>query len=101
MTIFNVEIFGEHIEEFLSLCKEQKKEWILKYTNQKNETLIDEFINNPNISKECKCLNCGKNGNKSERVPKTVAEGDESISTSGNDTKNSVKRQRKTKGKKD
>ena len=97
MEIFGKQIFGDDAKAWLKLCKEQKKEWILKYTNQKNESLIDEFINNPNISKECKCLNCGKNGNKSSGISKTVAEGVEPISTSGNDTKNSTKRQRKSK----
>jgi hypothetical protein len=101
MEIFGKHIFGDDAKAWLKQCKEQKKQWILKYTNQRNEVLIDEFINNPNISKECKCLNCGKNGNKSERVSKAVAESVESISTSGNDTKNSVKRQRKPKAKKD
>ena len=100
MEIFGKHIFGSDTDQFLKLCKEKKKEWILKYTNQKNESIIDEFINNPKITKECKCLNCGKHGNKSGRISKTVAEGIEPISNSGNDTKNSVKRQRKPKTKK-
>lgn len=61
MEIFGKHIFGNDAEAWLKLCKDQKKEWILKYTNQTNEALIDEFINNPKISKECKCLDCGKN----------------------------------------
>jgi len=101
MEIFGKQIFGDDEKAWLKLCKESKKEWILKYTNQKNESLIDEFINNPNISKECKCLNCGKNGNKSGGISKAVTEGVESVSITRNDTKGSTKRQRKSKAKKD
>jgi hypothetical protein len=100
MDIFGKHIFGDDAKAWINLCKESKKEWILKYTSQKNETLIDEFINNPNISKECKCLNCGKNGNKSNGVSKKVTEGAESVSITGNDTKGSTKRQRSVKTKK-
>ena len=63
MEIFGKHIFGTDADAWLKLCKDQKKEWILKHTNQTDETLIDEFIKNPKISKECKCLDCGKNGN--------------------------------------
>jgi hypothetical protein len=100
MDIFGKHIFGDDAKAWINLCKESKKEWILKYTNQKNESLIDEFINNPNISKECKCLNCGKNGNKSNGVSKKVTEGTESVSITRNDTKGSTKRQRSVKAKK-
>jgi hypothetical protein len=101
MEIFGKHIFGSDAEQFLKLCKEDKKKWIEKYTTQKNESIIDEFINSPNISKDCKCLNCGKNGNKSVGISKEVAESTESISASRVDTKNSVKRQHKSKAKKD
>lgn len=100
MDIFGKHIFGDDAKAWINLCKESKKEWILKYTSQRNESLIDEFINNPNISKECKCLNCGKNGNKSSGVSKAVAESTESVIITGNDTKNSAKRQRSVKAKK-
>jgi hypothetical protein len=101
MEIFGKHIFGSDAEQFLKLCKEDKKKWIAKYTTQKNESIIDEFINSPNISKDCKCLNCGKHGDKSVGISKEIAESTESISTSRLDTKNSVKRQRKSKTKKD
>ena len=63
--ILSLEIFGKVIfffffEAWLKLCKEQKREWILAHTNQKNKALIAEFINNPSISKDCKCSDCGK-----------------------------------------
>lgn len=100
MNVFEKQLFGEDAKAWLKLSKESKKEWILKYTSQRNESLIDEFINNPNISKECKCLNCGKNGNKSSGISKKVTEGVESVSITGNDTKSSTKRQRSVKAKK-
>ena len=66
MEIFGKHLFGSDAEQFLKLCKDKKKEWILKRTSQTDETLIDEFINNPSISKECKCMDCGKNKNKKD-----------------------------------
>jgi hypothetical protein len=82
MEIFGKHIFGNDAKAWLKLCKEQKKEWILKYTKQSNETLIDEFINNPNISKECKCLDCGKNKvNESNGISKEVEQSNEIVST--------------------
>jgi hypothetical protein len=92
MEIFGKHIFGTDAEQWLKLCKEQKKEWILKYTNQKDENLIDEFVKNPKISKECKCLDCGKNGNISKRVSEEVKVGNENNSTSGNGKRRANKR---------
>jgi len=60
MEIFNVQIFGEDAQEWLKLCKEQKVEWILKHTNQTNLDVINEFVLNPKITKDCKCMDCGK-----------------------------------------
>jgi hypothetical protein len=69
MQIFNLEIFGSDSEQWLNLPKEQKKEWILKYTNQKDESAIDEFILNPKITKDTHCLDCRS---KKEKI--TIAE---------------------------
>jgi hypothetical protein len=94
MEIFGKHIFGTDADAWLRLCKEQKKEWILKYTNQKDENLIDEFVKNPKISKECKCLDCGKNGNISKRVSEEVEVGNENNSTSGNGKRRASKRRK-------
>jgi hypothetical protein len=94
MEIFGKHIFGTDADAWLKLCKEQKKEWILKYTNQKDENLIDEFVKNPKISKECKCLDCGKNGNISKRVSEEVEVGNENNSTSGNGKRRASKRRK-------
>ena len=101
MEIFGKHIFGTDAEQWLKLCKEQKKEWILKYTNQKNENLIDEFVKNPKISKECKCLDCGKNGNISKRVSEEVATVTEPIDNEEPSATNSIKRRKKVKGAED
>ena len=69
MEIFDKQIFGKDAEGWLKLCKEEKKEWILKYTNQKDENLINQFVLNPKITKDCQCLNCGK-----EKVKTNVME---------------------------
>lgn len=98
MEIFGKHIFGTDADAWLRLCKEQKKEWILKYTNQKDEKLIDEFVKNPKISKECKCLDCGKNGNISKRVSEEVATVTEPIDNAELSTTNRTKRRKKVKG---
>jgi hypothetical protein len=101
MEIFGKHIFGNDAKAWLKLCKEQKKEWILKYTKQSNETLIDEFINNPNISKECKCLDCGKNKvNESNGILKENATVIEPIEVGADSSGDSVKRQPKSKRRK-
>jgi hypothetical protein len=101
MEIFGKHIFGTDADAWLKLCKEQKKEWILKYTNQKDETLIDEFVKNPKISKECKCLDCGKNGNISKRVSEEVATVTEPIDNEELSATNRTKRRKKVKGAED
>jgi hypothetical protein len=101
MEIFGKHIFGSDAEQWLKLCKEQKKEWVFKYTNQTDETLIDEFIKNPKITKECKCLDCGKNGNISETISDEVATDTEQINDGIVSKRNSIKRQRKIKTAKD
>ena len=110
MVIFNKEIFGEDAEWFLNQCCKGKRKWILENTNVTDENLIKEFLESKTIKESVGCLKCGKldetvlnnfkNGNKSSGISKEDAEGTESVSTSGNDTKNSVKRQRKSKTKK-
>lgn len=98
MEIFGKHIFGTDADDWLKLCKDKKKEWILKHTNQTDETLIDEFVKNPKISKECKCLDCGKNGNISKRISKEVATATEPINNEKLSTANSTKRRKKIEG---
>ena len=72
MEIFSVHIFGEDAQNWLKLCKQEKKDWILKYTLQKDETVINEFISNPSITKDCKCTDCGKPKEVSLKPKKTI-----------------------------
>jgi hypothetical protein len=86
MEIFGRHIYGADAEQFCNLSKEAKKEWILKYTDQRNESIIEEFISNPINKKDCGC-GCGGNKqndvNISETIPNETAIGNENISASG------------------
>jgi hypothetical protein len=94
MEVFGKHIFGNDADKWLKLCKESKIEWILKNTNQTDNNLINEFINNPKISKECKCLDCGKNGNISKTISTKVATDTEQVNDGIVSERNSIKRQR-------
>lgn len=59
MQIFNLQIFGEDKDYWLLQTAEWKVEWIRNNTNQQNDSIIEEFINNPKISKDKICLTCG------------------------------------------
>jgi hypothetical protein len=75
MRIFNVEINGKDAQWFCNLTKEQKYTWILKNTNQTNESLIADFLSktlNPN--KKEYCVEC--RGNKQKvSIAKIVEDG--------------------------
>jgi hypothetical protein len=60
MNIFDKHIFGDDAKQWMELSVEDKVEWIRKYTNQQDDAIIEEFINNPNISKDKICLTCGE-----------------------------------------
>jgi hypothetical protein len=66
MTIFNLQIFGEDAEQWLLMPIEDKVEWIRKYTNQQDDAIIEEFVNNPKVSKDKICLTCGLDKHKEE-----------------------------------
>lgn len=102
MEIFGKHIFGNDAEAWLKLCKDQKKEWILKYTNQTNLDLIDEFVNNPKISKECKCLDCGKNKKNgiSNGISEETTTATQPIEVGADSGGDSIERPKKTKRRK-
>ena len=102
LNIFGKIKFGSDVEEWLKLCKDQKREWILKYTKQRDEQIISEFVNNPKISKECKCLDCGKNKNNgiSNRISEETATVTQPIEVGADSSGDSVKRSKKAKGRK-
>jgi len=60
MNIFDKHIFGDDAKQWMELSVEDKVDWIRKYTNQQDDAIIEEFINNPNISKDKICLTCGE-----------------------------------------
>lgn len=66
MEIFGKHIFGETLDFFIELSREQKIEWIKKRTSQQSDEQISEFLNNfkPIKSDGKACLDCGKLDNK-------------------------------------
>lgn len=65
MEIFNIIIWGNDADNFCSLSKEEKIQWILKHTNQKDLNQIESFLESP-IVKAKECLSCGTLNNKIE-----------------------------------
>lgn len=97
MEIFGKHIFGTCAEGWLKMCKDKKREWILKRTSQRNEELITELINNQKISKDCACLDCGKHKeNESNGISKETTSTIKSINNSVDSRKNSAKRSKKS-----
>jgi hypothetical protein len=86
MEIFGRLIFGDAIEQFCNLSKEAKTEWILKYTDQRNEVIIEDFVSNPINKKDCGC-GCGgnkqNNVNISETIPNEIAVSNENSGSKG------------------
>ena len=61
MEICNKQIFGSDKDQWLKQTVAKKVAWIRKYTNQQDNAIIEEFVNNPKISKDKICLTCGDN----------------------------------------
>lgn len=108
MVIFSVQIFGDDALDFCSWSKEQQKEWIKKYTNQKSDTVIDEFLSNPMRNDDGVCMNCGTLNNVIVRHDNNISKTDV-IEVAANSTRildkepsegNSVKRPKGTKRRK-
>lgn len=59
MQIFDVQIFGSDADWFVAQCKKDQKKWILAKTGQKDEALIDKFLENVNRGKD-ECTDCKK-----------------------------------------
>ena len=99
LEIFGLTLFERDAIDWLSWCKDKKRDWILTHTNQKDESLIDEFINNPAISKDCKCSDCGKHKeeNESSGIPEKVTTTPKSIDVTKSSGGNRTKRQAKPK----
>jgi hypothetical protein len=75
MRIFNVEINGKDAELFCNLSKDEQFAWILKFTTQKNEDVINDFLKkklDPN--KKEYCYSCRDNKQKVS-IAKIVEDG--------------------------
>jgi len=93
LQIFNVSINGQKdIDWFTSQTRENQINWVLKHSNQKNEEMINNLLDNLEVTKQDGCVGCGqmnniienpfKNGdNISERISETVTVSSEVIST--------------------
>jgi hypothetical protein len=96
MEIFNKQIFGSDADYFVNeLSIIEKINWIKANTNQQNEDLICEFIENLTRGKDVQCLNCGINDSNISKA--NVIE----VATDSNDTmakessaRNSTKRRK-------
>ncbi len=107
MKIFNVDIFSTDAEWFINQSREVKKQWILDNTNQKNDYLIEEFLNSNTIVKTENCINCGTlddkiinpftDGNKRKTIPTEVATDTKQINDGAVSKGNSTKRPREVK----
>lgn len=80
MQIFNVQIFGDDKDQWLKQTVEEKVEWIRKYTNQQDDAIIEDFVNNPNISKDKICLTCGDKASFKEKNIKEIEVVSETVS---------------------
>ena len=106
--IFNKIVSGDDLDNFLSLTKLEKFNWIKKNTNQQNDSLIDEFLNSKTVEIK-ECLDCGKMNNKIVRHGENIGKTDVTENTTNSNKKlggessnaNSVKRPKKAKRAKD
>jgi len=109
LQIFEVSINGQKdIEWFTTLTREQQINWVLKHSNQKNEEMINNLLDNLEVTKQEGCVGCGqmnniienplKNGdNISERVSEEVTVDNEVVGVAGNDSGTDTKRRNNNK----
>lgn len=109
MEIFGKHIFGETLEYFIELSRDEKAQWIKKRTSQQNDDQINEFLDNfkPIKNNGSNCLDCGKldnkihnpnGGNISKGNEQEVATVDKPINDAEPRIGNSAKRPKKVKG---
>lgn len=101
MEIFGKHLFGSCAQEFIDLPVMEQVNWIKKRTKQTNDDLIDDFLSSLKGQEDKQCINCGNNGNITSRIPEEIDTVIESVNTTTDNKRNSVKRQRKVKSGKD
>ena len=80
MEIVWVHIFTSDAQSFLDFSVNEKVEWIKKYTNQKDDDLINEFLANlPRYKNGSECLNCNTKQDANNITSENDAEGAKSI----------------------
>lgn len=106
MEIFGVYKNGIDAQKFCQLSKEEKRDWILKRTPMRNETMIEDFLNKPMNNHDCDC-GCGGNKQKNdsnisirsaETVIENQPEGLVAEDSSGNNPKRPKAKRRKNNG---
>jgi len=101
MEIFGVHIFTSDAQAFLDFSVNEKVEWIKKYTNQKDDDLINEFLSNlPQYKNGSECLNCNSKQDANNINSGNDAEGKINIepgSTEGNGKRTVSKSRRRNK----
>lgn len=104
MQIFNKLLGESDFEAFLDLTRENKVSWIKKYTNQQNDVLINEFLDNPHKEVNGCCIGCGNNHKKNEGISKAnvieVADSSTEILVAESSSADSVERPKNTKRRK-
>lgn len=109
LQIFNVSINGQKdIDWFTTLTREQQINWVLKHSNQKNEEMINNLLDNLEVTKQEGCVGCGQLNNKienplkngdniSERISETVTIDNEVVSTTTDGSGTNTKGRKRTK----
>lgn len=107
--VFNLILNGKSAQKFALMSNDEKKEFILSKTNQRNENVIDAFLQRP-LKYTSGCVDCGElnhkienpftNVNISEGISEAVENSDESNVVAGSSEGNSVKRPKKPKRRK-
>jgi len=109
LQIFNVSINGQKdIDWFTNQTRENQINWVLKHSNQKNESMINNLLDSLEVTKQEGCVGCGQLSNKienplkngdniSERVSEEVTVSDEVVGVAGNDSGTNTKRGKRNK----
>jgi hypothetical protein len=104
MQIFNKLLAKDDFKAFLDLTRENKISWIKKHTNQQNEALINDFLDNPHKEVDGCCVGCGNNHKKNESISKAnvieVADSSTEIVVAEPSEGNSIERPKESKRRK-
>lgn len=92
MEIFGKHLFGACAQEFIDLPIIEQVQWIKKRTSQTNDDLIDDFLSNLKGQEDKQCINCGNNGNITNRIPEEATTVTEVANDSVHSGRNSTKR---------